>query len=136
MNPSGVHHARGRHLLLDLSGIAADTLTDQAGIERLLRDAAALADATPLAAQFHHFGAGAGITGVVLLQESHISIHTWPEHGFAAVDIFMCGETHPENAARHLIEQLKPGRHDLRTLMRASAPAQTGITEVMDALSE
>jgi S-adenosylmethionine decarboxylase len=120
MSLPGVHQPRGRHLLLDLSGIDADTLTDPDGIERLLRDAAALAGATPLSTQFHHFGADAGVTGVVLLQESHISIHTWPEHGFAAIDIFMCGETRPEDAAQHLIEKLKPCRHEVRTVMRES----------------
>lgn len=134
MSPSSVHQPQGRHLLLDLSGVEAAPLSDQDGIERLLRAAAELAGATPLGAQFHHFGAGAGVTGVVLLQESHISIHTWPEHGFAAVDIFMCGETRPEDAARHLIEKLKPGRHELRTVMRASAHPQTRSADVVAAL--
>jgi S-adenosylmethionine decarboxylase len=124
MNPSSVHHPRGRHLLLDLSGVEAAPLSDQDGIEGLLRAAAKLAGATPLGAQFHHFGAGAGVTGVVLLQESHISIHTWPEHGFAALDIFMCGGTRPEDAAQYLIERLNPSRHALRTVVRASARAQ------------
>jgi S-adenosylmethionine decarboxylase len=115
------HLPHGRHLLLDLSGVAAATLRDAVAIEHLLRDAAELSGATPLSAQFHQFGEGAGVTGVVILQESHISIHTWPEHGFAAVDIFMCGKTQPEDAARHLIGQLQPARHELRMFQRASA---------------
>jgi len=121
MSPDVPHLPHGRHLLLDLSGIDAAALRDAAGIEGLLRSAATLAGATPLGAQFHHFGAGAGVTGVVILQESHISIHTWPEHGFAAIDIFMCGATHPETAADHLIARLKPNRHELRSLQRISA---------------
>lgn len=119
MSAETPHRPHGRHLLLDLSGIEAHALRDASGIERLLRAAAELAGATPLGAQFHHFGAGAGITGVVILQESHISIHTWPEHGFAAVDIFMCGETRPEDAARHLILRLQPSQHQLKTVERA-----------------
>ncbi len=115
------HSPHGRHLLLDLSGIDAAALRDAAGIEGLLRAAAELAGATLLGAHFHRFGEGAGVTGVVILQESHISIHTWPEHGFAALDIFMCGATRPEDAARRVIEELKPSRHELRTLERSSA---------------
>jgi S-adenosylmethionine decarboxylase len=118
MSPDVLHPARGRHLLLDLSGVAPDTLRDSAGIERLLHAAAVLAGATPLGTQFHHFGAGAGVTGVVILQESHISIHTWPEHGFAAVDIFMCGDARPEDAARHIVEQTGPARHSQRVIAR------------------
>lgn len=118
MSRAARHLPQGRHLLLDLSGVDAETLQDSARIERLLREAASLAGATPLGAQFHHFGEGAGVTGVVLLQESHISIHTWPEHGFAALDIFMCGGTRPEDAARHIVEQIAPARHSLRAISR------------------
>jgi S-adenosylmethionine decarboxylase len=89
---------RGRHLLVDFHGVAARRLGDCAAIETLLRDAARAAGATPVGGEFHHFGPGLGVTGVLLLQESHISIHTWPEHGFAAVDVFMCGAAQPEQA--------------------------------------
>ncbi len=112
------HPPRGRHLLLDLSGVTASILSDADRIERLLRAAAELAGATPLGAQFHHFGEGAGVTGVVILQESHISIHTWPEHGFAALDIFMCGNARPEEAARHVVERIGPARHQQRIIER------------------
>ena len=88
------HYApSGQHLLADLYGIAADRLNDADSIEALLRASAVAAGATILHSHFHSFGAGQGITGVVLLAESHISIHTWPESGFAAVDIFMCGQS-------------------------------------------
>ena len=89
---------RGRHLLVDLHGVAAGRLSDPAAIEALLREAARAAGSTPVGAHFHAFGPGLGVTGVLLLQESHISIHTWPEHGFAAVDVFMCGSAQPERA--------------------------------------
>ena len=68
---------------------------DPAAIDRALRDAAEAANATILHSHFHHFGPDGGVCGVVVLAESHISIHTWPERDFAAVDIFMCGACDP-----------------------------------------
>lgn len=88
---SVAHVASGAHLLADLHGMAAPTLRDADALAALLARAAFAARATVLFSHFHAFGDGGGVTGVVLLAESHISIHTWPEHGFAAVDIFMCG---------------------------------------------
>jgi len=85
------HVASGIHLLADLDGVAVAALQDATALEALLQHAARQAGATVLFSHFHAFGDGGGITGVVLLAESHISIHTWPEAGFAAVDIFMCG---------------------------------------------
>jgi S-adenosylmethionine decarboxylase len=55
------------------------------------------AGATVLSERWHHFGAGFGYTGVVILSESHISVHTWPEKGYAAIDVFMCGDCDPED---------------------------------------
>ena len=83
----------GTHLLLDLWG--ASNLTDPARIDVALRDAAEAAGATILHSHFHHFGPDGGVSGVLVLAESHISIHTWPERDFAAVDIFMCGACDP-----------------------------------------
>jgi S-adenosylmethionine decarboxylase len=96
----------GRHLLLELHGVSPERLTDTALLESVLRSAAAIAGATVLFAHFHGFGEGQGVTGVLLLQESHISIHTWPEHGYAAVDVFMCGAARPEHAVAVLTEGL------------------------------
>ena len=83
----------GTHLLLDLW--EANNLTDPALIDRALRDAAEAANATILHSHFHHFGPDGGVSGVLVLAESHISIHTWPERDFAAIDIFMCGACDP-----------------------------------------
>ena len=96
----------GRHGLLDLYGINPGTASDSALIENLLRRAAELAGAHVLHGYFHQFGDKQGVTGMLLLRESHISIHPWPEHRFAAVDLFMCGETKPELAADYLAEAL------------------------------
>ena len=99
---------RGRHLLADLHGIAPERLTNPAAIETLLRAAADAAGSTPVGGHFHPFGPGLGVTGVLLLKESHISIHTWPEHGFAAVDVFMCGAARPERAVAVIKAALQP----------------------------
>lgn len=88
----------GTHLLADLHDIDPAWLRDAAAIEAVLRGAALAAGARILHGHFHTFGSGGGVTGVLLLAESHISIHTWPEHGFAAVDVFMCGAARPELA--------------------------------------
>jgi S-adenosylmethionine decarboxylase len=91
----GIAYA-GRHLLIDLWG--AENLTDVEHIERALRDAAGAAGATVLSVDLHQFSDTGGVSGVAILAESHISIHTWPERDFAALDVFMCGECNPQDA--------------------------------------
>lgn len=83
----------GAHLLLDLWGAA--NLTDPDAIERALVAAAEAANATILHVHLHQFSPDGGVSGVLVLAESHISIHTWPERAFAAIDIFMCGACDP-----------------------------------------
>lgn len=95
--------APGRHGLLDLYGCDENILRDAARLQTILEQAAAAARATVLYRRFHTFGGAGGVTGVLLLAESHISIHTWPEHRYAAADIFLCGHM-PAQAARHTIE--------------------------------
>ena len=86
----------GTHLIVDLWG--ASRLDNQRVIERALRMAAEAAGATLLRLDLHTFPGTGGITGVAILAESHISIHTWPERGYAAIDIFMCGGAEPHKA--------------------------------------
>jgi S-adenosylmethionine decarboxylase len=107
--------AVGSHVLADLYGCGAVALRDASGLESLLRRAAAAAGARVLGSHFHSFGAGDGVTGVVLLAESHISIHTWPETGLAAADIFMCGNADPERALAILVDALKPKDQHVET---------------------
>lgn len=124
--------AVGEHLLLDLYGVAPALLRDAAALETALRDAADALGATILHAHLHRFdsvrtggavGEQGGVTGVLLLAESHLSIHTWPEHGFAAIDAFMCG-TGTTDAARAVFERaLAPERVDVRVARRGGVPA-------------
>lgn len=107
----------GRHLLADLHGCA--NLDNLALIERALRAAVAAADATLLDLRLHGFGPGKGVTGVALLAESHISIHSWPEHGYAALDFFLCGRRHDIDAALDaMVGALEPEHVDRRTIDR------------------
>ena len=113
------HLPLGTHLLADLSAIAPERLRDGAALERLLRTAATTAGAQVLHSHFHSFGAGQGVTGVVLLAESHISIHTWPECSFAAVDIFMCGAAQPQLALDVIKDALQAAHCQLQSVRRA-----------------
>lgn len=107
----------GRHLIADLHGCAR--LDDADHIERILRDAAAAAGATILDVRLHGFGPGQGVTGVALLAESHISIHSWPETGYAAIDLFLCGRSHDlEAALTVMVDGLSASHVERQTIPR------------------
>lgn len=108
----------GRHLLADLHDADVVVLCDLDLIEAALVAAAKVAGATPVGRHFHHFGPGLGVTGVVLLSESHISIHTWPERRFAALDVFMCGATQPEIAVDCVAAALRAKRVETQVVTR------------------
>lgn len=91
----------GTHLILDLWD--ARKLSDSEIVETGLRQAAEEAGATLLNLDLHCFTPNGGITGVAILAESHISIHTWPERAYAAVDVFMCGDAEPYKAVEVLL---------------------------------
>jgi S-adenosylmethionine decarboxylase len=118
---TALYKPTGQHVLADLHGIDAALLTDVAAIDTLLRVAAGAAGARILHSHFHSFGPAMGVTGVLLLAESHISIHTWPEFGFAAADIFMCGEAQPELALRVIENALRPTAREVQTIGRGRA---------------
>src|SRR5471030_2015015 len=86
----------GSHLIIDLW--EAEGLDDRDRIETALIDAVNAAGATLLHIHLHTFTDGGGISGVAVLAESHISVHTWPEKGYAAFDVFMCGDAEPRKA--------------------------------------
>lgn len=110
----------GRHLLIDMHGVSTDLLAAPAVIAEAMSKAAAATNATVLFSQFHHFGEGQGVTGVLLLKESHMSIHTWPEYGYAALDVFMCGDLWPEKAVAVLMGFLQPKHASTREAARGS----------------
>jgi len=109
--------ALGRHFLLELGACSPAILDDLARIEALLLKAARKAKAHIVESHFHRFSPF-GISGVVVIAESHLTIHTWPEHDYAAVDIFSCGETlEPVAAMDYLVVALqskKPSMLELR----------------------
>jgi S-adenosylmethionine decarboxylase len=96
----------GSHVLVDFWG--AINLDNQELIEKALREAVETCGATLLHIHLHRFTEGGGISGVAVLAESHISVHTWPERGFAAFDIFMCGQCDPENSLPVLRQYFHP----------------------------
>jgi S-adenosylmethionine decarboxylase len=107
----------GRHWLAEFYD--ASGLADARCVRGALRRAVAAAGLTLLDIKLHRFGRGGGITGVALLAESHISIHTWPESGYAALDLFMCGRVcDPAKALAALEEALRPRRVRVRRFRR------------------
>ena len=98
----------GSHLIVDLW--EAEGLDDKDRIEQAIRDAVDAAGATLLHIHLHSFTPNGGISGVAVLAESHISVHTWPERGYAAFDVFMCGTAEPRKALEVLEQAFAPKR--------------------------
>jgi S-adenosylmethionine decarboxylase len=99
--------ALGKHLLLELKDCDTGLLNDMEYLREVLSDVARLIGATVIKDSFYQFSPQ-GISGVVIIAESHLSIHTWPEYGFAAVDVFTCGEViEPVKAVKPMADRLK-----------------------------
>ena len=109
---------QSKHLLLELYKCDFEKLNDESFLRCTLNRAAKLAKATVLNLISNKFEPQ-GVTAIALLAESHISIHTWPESNYSAVDIFTCGKNMlPELASKYLIESLKAKEHSLRMIDR------------------
>lgn len=106
----------GDHLLVEMWD--AKDLANADHIQQALERAAVTAKATVLYSYYHPFGEGMGVSGVTILAESHISIHTWPERGYAAIDVFMCGDCDPTLTLPVLQEAFAPGRIDTQLIRR------------------
>lgn len=106
----------GAHLIVDLYD--AERLDDLDHIEATLRRCVEEAGATLLHIHLHHFEPHGGVSGVAVLAESHISIHSWPENGYAALDVFMCGKAMPDRCIAVLREAFKPSRIAVSELLR------------------
>jgi S-adenosylmethionine decarboxylase len=109
---------QSKHLLLELYRCDSEKLNDESFLRCTLNRAAKLAKATVLNLISNKFEPQ-GVTAIALLAESHISIHTWPESNYSAVDIFTCGQNMmPELASQYLIESLMAEEHSLRLIER------------------
>jgi S-adenosylmethionine decarboxylase len=111
-------NALGRHLLIELFDCDPDVINNLEAVKGALVEAARRAQATIVDVVFHEFNPF-GISGVVVIAESHLSIHTWPEYRYAAVDIFSCGDVlQPEVAASYLVEQFAAERTSIVEMQR------------------
>lgn len=103
-------NTRSQHLLIELFECSRQALQNRSLVEDLLKQAAIAANVTIVQSVFHEYSPQ-GVTGVVIIEESHLSIHTWPEHGYASVDFYTCGDGLPEKA----LEVIKTGLSAERT---------------------
>lgn len=122
---NGVEFA-GTHLIIDLWG--AEPLDDLVLMEATLRKAIEVAGATLLHIHLHHFTPNDGISGVAVLAESHISVHTWPERDFAAFDVFMCGDANPELTIAVFRDAFKPEEISISEHLRGVSSKATKLT--------
>ena len=116
--PVNIYDFQGNHLILELYGCNRDKLNDELYLRCQLNSAAKLAKASVLnivSNKFEPFG----VTAIALLAESHLSIHTWPESYYSAIDIFTCGRNmKPKLASQFLIESLEASNYLLKTIAR------------------
>lgn len=108
----------GQHTLLELYQCDHLVLDDPVLLEKIMLEAAELAEVHILKSHFHQF-VPQGVSGSIIIAESHFNIHTWPEHSYAAIDLFTCGSTLKiENAITHLIAKLKSKEQNIKTINR------------------
>ncbi|MCK5824965.1 MAG: adenosylmethionine decarboxylase [Ichthyobacteriaceae bacterium] len=108
----------GEHILIELYGCDINLIDDTEKLESVMLESAKIANATVVKSVFHKF-APQGVTGVIVVEESHFAIHTWPEHGYAAVDLFTCSEVMDYNAAYlFLVEKLEAKKHEFKKVLR------------------
>jgi S-adenosylmethionine decarboxylase len=101
----------GRHVYGNLYGCDPEALRDEAALITIVKEAVKVANAILLSIGSYRFGPDGGLTVFAVVAESHISIHTWPEHGFATVDVYTCGDhTDPKAAFDYIASRLKPKR--------------------------
>jgi S-adenosylmethionine decarboxylase len=115
----------GNHLILELHRIKSEYLKDEEFIRNSMIKAAHASKATILHTYFHHFGNEYGVTGIIALSESHMSIHTWPEYNYAAVDIFLCGSADVNAAMESLLASLNCTNYNSNPLTRKTYRVNT-----------
>ena len=121
----------GRHIIAELHGCDPDLLTDLERTVKILREAVRISGATYLG-EFHKvFEPWGGLSAIVALAESHISIHTWPEYGYAAVDIFTCGDdADPWKAYEYIVSEYKPENVNVTEIKRGLIKEEKVVQEV------
>jgi len=121
MEPISSNHFEGWHILLELRGVPSATLNDRSTLEHALVESATKAGATVVQSVFHNFNPQ-GLSGVVVIAESHVAVHTWPEYGHASVDIFTCGDNEvAERIVEEVIARFSPCEWDRTTVRRGSS---------------
>jgi S-adenosylmethionine decarboxylase proenzyme len=115
----------GRHWLAEYHGCDLELLNDEPAVKALLERAARAAGATVVASVFHRF-APQGVSGVVVIEESHLSIHTWPETGYAAVDFYTCGDCIPSRAHQVLAAGLGADASEVLAVERGLGDGDPG----------
>ncbi|MEM4700150.1 MAG: adenosylmethionine decarboxylase [Candidatus Nezhaarchaeales archaeon] len=118
----------GRHLIAELQGCDPEKLSRAEEVERLLLYAAKSSGLMVIDVKTHYFSPGA--TSMVIIGESHLSIHTWPEYGYAAVDVFVCGGRDPRKALEVIVKELKPKK--VRALEVRRGIDTLRVEEVLD----
>lgn len=121
----------GVHYLLELRGCDPNVTNDLPEVRRILLEAARRAKATILNSYFHQFSPQ-GVSGVVVVGESHLSVHTWPEYGYASADVYTCGHTDPMSAVRYIADEFRAQSVYLIPISRGEHPQQLALPPVSE----
>ena len=127
-------NAGGRHVLIESFG--GHACLDAPALKHLLRRAARAGGANVLSCHMHGFGTDGGVTGVALLAESHITVHTWPERSYAAFDVFMCGTCNADRAAEEIARAVPDARLSIRALDRPAPETASRQHEAEEAVGK
>ncbi|GAE34099.1 adenosylmethionine decarboxylase [Halalkalibacter akibai] len=119
----------GRHVIAELWGCNVEKLNNMILIEQIFVDAALESGAEVREVAFHKF-APQGVSGVVIISESHLTIHSFPEHGYASIDVFTCGDLDPNIAADHITESLEATTSEVIEIPRGMGPIKVGKSKV------
>jgi len=119
----------GRHILAEIYGCDPQILNNKEFIEKIMVESALRAGAEVREVAFHKFSPQ-GVSGVVIISESHLTIHTWPELGYAAVDVFTCGDSvNPWNACDYMTEFLKAKNMTATEIKRGIFEEEVSVME-------
>lgn len=122
--PEPIHSPYGRHILMELTDCPSDLLNSVDEVETLLLNSAKDGGATVISSHFHSF-TPQGLSGVIVIQESHITIHTWPEKNYAAVDVFTCGnEVVADQVSKYIAERIQAKKVNLSSFSRSPLGTQ------------